>query len=160
MHLCHHSRNQSKRHGAPRNQRHRQRRKQERDQQNRAQDYREAEQHNFIHVEECEYTAHFGDAAHIPAPGNDEYRDNNAQRCPRSSHKYKSIQKALADNGKLPVEGIVMHGILVHIMDEILAESADHDAVHHISAVNAKEPENMDAEYQKQGAGQSASIGR
>lgn len=45
-------------------------------------------------------------------------------------------------------------------MDEIFAESADHDAVHHISAMNTKEPENMDAEYQKQGAGQSASIGR
>ena len=45
-------------------------------------------------------------------------------------------------------------------MDEILAEGADHDAVHHISAMNTEEPENMDAEYQKQGAGQSASIGR
>ena len=45
-------------------------------------------------------------------------------------------------------------------MDEIFAESADHDAVHHISAMNTKEPENMDAEYQKQGTDKSASIGR
>ena len=45
-------------------------------------------------------------------------------------------------------------------MDEIFAESADHDAVHHISAMNTKEPENMDAEYQKQGTNKSASIGR
>ena len=111
MNLCYNSCNQTKRHCAPWNQRHRERRKQERDQQNGAQDYREAEQHNFIHIEECEYTAHFGDAAHISAPGNNEHRDNNAQRCTCSSHKYKSIQKALADNGKLPVEGIVIQGI-------------------------------------------------
>ena len=111
MHLRYKPGNQTKRHRAPWDHRHRERREQKRDQQNRVQYYREAEQHNIIHVEECEYTAHFGDAAHISTPGNNEYCDNNAQRCTRSSHKYKRIQKSLADNGKLLVEGIVIQGI-------------------------------------------------
>lgn len=45
-------------------------------------------------------------------------------------------------------------------MDEILAERAGHDAVHHISAMNPEKPEDMDTEYQKQGANEPASIGR